>query len=633
MQGAIGRAQIPLCPETDSSIFRAILMRALHSPTAGADWLPARAITRFRLWAPVCREVELELLEPDGAQVRRAVPMARRADGAGDWLLEIADAGPGALYRYRLLTDQGGRFVAPDPRSRWQPQGPSGPSQVVDPAAFPWGRAERGWRGPGGALELGPICELHVGTFTVEGTFDAIDDEQIARLREAGYRSVELMPVHCFPGRRNWGYDPVLLFSPPPPYGAPDRLRALVGRVHAAGLAIGLDVVYNHFGPESNYHGWFGPYQDDRGTPWGPRLRAEEPRVLEFILDNVRMWINEYHFDFLRLDQTHYIGDRALEQIGRAARGIWPHSAIIAEDYGRRLRLTRSRAEGGIEFDAQWNFQFHHVVMGALFGRSLYSMPHDLDSLAAVLDRGLLHWEDPITASDLKMAGGQAQRMINYVASHDEIGNHGGMRLARRLSPSDFRLATALAMLGPGIPMFFMGDEYAEESPFSFFADMCEPAVVAALRRDHPHALEARTFEAAKLDPARGRRRPSQRDALRWFRCLARLRREEPALSDPSHARVHLSRGRGPAAALFGLLLEPPTGHARRVWLLVNMGPTDLAGPDLLGVPPGRWRRRLASPEPAPDPQAPWPEVGPAVTAETPLRHLGRSIAVYTEAQ
>jgi maltooligosyltrehalose trehalohydrolase len=550
--------------------------------------------------------MELEFLLPgEGMDRIRTVPM--KMENREYWATNLPEARPGMFYRFRLITDRDGRFRAPDPCSRWQPQGPNGFSVLLDPGAFDWGTEEAGWTGPEKTSDLGPICELHVGAFTDLGTFDAMDNAQLKRLVEAGYRSIQIMPVHCFPGCRNWGYDPSLLFSPAPVYGTPDQLRALVRRAHAAGLFIGLDVVYNHFGPESNFHGWFGPYMEDGRTPWGPGLSSGTKPVQEFLADNATLWINEYHFDFLRLDQSHLVDDQALIAIQNAVHASFPNGRVIAEDYGRRLRLTMPVESGGLGLSSQWNFQFHHVVMGRLCGETFHDMPHHGDAIKAVLDHGLLGWEESMPPEEVKSLEGQEGAWVNYMASHDEIGNRdgneigelGAERLACRIPPGAYQLGMAMAMLMPGIPMFFMGDEYAETAPFPFFADMRDPRVWPNLERSRPNALAITTFRAAKIRPQLAGEDEQKREALTWFQQLARFRRN-PTIHEGRFDRIRVQRASEPEASdsVFALEFLSPEQESSRVWGIFNFSSTDY-GVGLSVQPPAdvNWKLALARPE------------------------------------
>lgn len=577
-------------------------MRGNYQLRTGANWDRVTKDARFRVWAPFCKHMELEWLLPgEGFDRLRRVTM--KLEDKEYWATSLPEVEPGMYYRFRLVTDRDGRFRAPDLCSRWQPQGPNGLSVLVDPWAFEWGPLEETWTGPEDVRDVGPICEVHVGTFTELGTFNAIDQGRLESLVRTGFRSIQLMPVHCFPGSRNWGYDPSLLYSPTPAYGTPDQLRALVKRAHEAGLYVGLDVVYNHFGPESNFHGWFGPYTADGKTPWGPGLASELGPVRTFLADNAALWINEYHMDYLRLDQSHFVDDRALMAIRDAVHEVLPNGRVIAEDYGRRLRLTQAAETGGIGLDAQWNFQFHHIVMGRLCGEILHGIPHHGDAVAAILDHGVLGWDEPVPVERIKARSSQCGVWVNYIASHDEIGNRGGNeldrlgaeRLADRIPASAYKLGVALAILLPGVPMFFMGDEYGETAPFPFFADLRDPLVWPNLERNRPNALAIETFWKAKIQPAAVETDAKKRDILDWFQSLTEIRKRHSAVHRGEYARVRVVRMQEPEArdAVFALeLLPPDRGAGGRIWTVFNLSATDF-GPCSEAVPPSELHWRL----------------------------------------
>lgn len=572
----------------------------------GSWWDPSRGKTSFRVWAPYCEAVRVELWQPGHPYELVVVPLHREKSDLSDyWVVTTSKASVGTHYRYRLQTDLGGKFKAPDPCSRWQPQGPDGFGVILDPNSYHWPAMESNWVGPECSWDLGPICELHVGTFTSEGTFDAIDDQRLQNLADSGFRSIQLMPVNCYPGNHNWGYDPSLLFSPAAAYGSPHQLRALVARAHSKGLFMGLDVVYNHFGPEMNFHGWFGPYQAEGKTPWGPGIATENPEVERFICENAVMWVNEYHFDFLRLDQTHLVADEALRAIGDAVRSVFSNARVIAEDFGRRLRMTRPVKSRGLGFDAQWNFQFHHVLMGHLFNESMHGLPHDNSALHAILDRGILNWEEHEGVESVKGDPSLSSSMVNYIASHDEIGNRGGHllgdpggeRLSLRLNQEEYKLALALLLFSPGIPMLFMGDEYGEEAPFSFFADMSTPPVTSALRRSRPNALAPATFRGSRLHGETVLVQPEKRELREWFRALASLRQSE-TMTRLSWDRITVRDSRRkPAVPVFSLMVKPPhqAAEGKRVWALFNLGEHPFQSDQSNGVPGGDWMVVLAS--------------------------------------
>ena len=578
----------------------------------GAEVLaPGR--TQFRVWAPRRQRVAVAI---EGAGETALV-----ADGRGYFSGELP-VGPGALYRYRLDDDS---TLYPDPASRFQPQGPHGPSEVIDPRAFAW--TDNRWSGvePRGRV----VYELHVGTFTPEGSWRSAL-EQLPRLAELGVNLLEVMPVAEFPGRFGWGYDGVDLFAPTRLYGRPDDFRAFVDRAHALGMGVILDVVYNHLGPDGNYLRSFSPaYLSERhATEWGEGLNfdgADSGPVREFFTTNAAYWIDEFHLDGLRLDATQSIfddspGEHVLAAIGRSARQAAGKRGIVlvAENEPQHARLVRSPRHGGYGLDMLWNDDFHHSIHVALTGRAeaYYSdhrgTPQEL--LSAVkygyLFQGQYYpWQEKARGTpslDLP-----PWSFVLFIDNHDQVANSGtGQRTQALSQPSRFRALTALLLLAPGTPMLFQGQEFASSAPFWYFADH-EPELakkVASGRLEFlqqfpsldrpdldrqvpaPHSLEA--FEQSKLDLAEVERHAW---AVALHRDLLRLRREDPTF--------RLQRLRGVDGAMLGeqgLLLRyfGETSEADRL-LLINLG-ADIAGgsfPEPLLAPPAgrRWCLRWSS--------------------------------------
>jgi maltooligosyltrehalose trehalohydrolase len=438
----------------------------------------------------------------------------------------------------------------PDPRSPWQPQGVDGPSRALDHAAFPW--SDQGWRGR--ELSQALIYELHVGAFTPEGTFEAV----IARLDHLvglGVDTVELMPVAEFPGDRGWGYDGVDLWAPHHAYGGPPGLKRLVDACHARGLAVVIDVVYNHVGPEGNHLGRFGPYFTTRHrTPWGRAVnfdgRASRP-VRDFVVENALMWLRDYHADGLRLDAVHAIKDdsrphiveeltRRVRELGSALdRRLW----IVPEQPAIDPRLL---AYG---VDAQWTDTFHHALHVLLTGeRQGYYAPFGTmaDLVAALLEPrslGLPH-----------------TRFLGYAQNHDQVGNRGaGERLSQLVDQPRLQLAAALVLLSPFVPMLFMGEEWGASTPFLFFSDHRDPTIArkTSLGRvqefrafgwrpeDVPDPQALSSFQSSKLDWSELTREP-HRSLLDWYRELVRVRRrlgDAPLGVDHRGSRLTMRRG------------------------------------------------------------------------------------------
>jgi maltooligosyltrehalose trehalohydrolase len=509
----------------------------------------------FRVWAPKCRRVEVVFEDGWPSAV-----LAPEDDGHFSGLVEGVRAG--ARYRFRL--DGGDAF--PDPASRFQPDGPHGPSEVIDPA-FAWTDAD--WRGCGREGQV--FYELHVGTFTREGTYAAAARE-LPRLREVGVTTLELMPVADFPGRFGWGYDGVNLFAPTRLYGRPDDLRRLVDAAHGHGLGVILDVVYNHFGPSGNYLPQFADTWFNRERPgeWGDPVNYDGPGsagVREFVIENAGYWISEFHFDGLRLDATQGIHDSSPDHVvaalARRAREAAGRRSLVlvAENEPQETRLARPAGQGGHGLDALWNDDFHHSARVALTGmREAYYNDHRgrAHELLAAVKHGYLFQGQYYAWQKQRRGhpawGLPASAFVHYLENHDQVANFdSGPRLHRLASPGRYRAMTALLLLGPATPLLFQGQEYSASQSFTFFADH-EPELAAKVRAGRheflsqfpsaaaaadsdrlpdPAALE--TFEACKLDAAE-RHQGGHAQAWALHADLLRLRREDPVLSGRERA-------------------------------------------------------------------------------------------------
>jgi maltooligosyltrehalose trehalohydrolase len=556
------------------------------------------------VWAPRRRAVDVVL--EGGAQP----PIALEAEGSYFSGL-VKEAAPGSLYKYRL--DRGESF--PDPASRFQPQGPHGPSQVVDPAAYDW--RDGAWRGM--SLPGQVLYELHVGTFTAEGTWDAARRE-LPALRELGVTVLEVMPVAEFPGRFGWGYDGVDLYAPTRLYGMPDAFRAFVDEAHARSLGVILDVVYNHLGPDGNYLPQFsGSYFTDRyGTEWGEPLNfdgEDSAPVREFIISNAAYWIAEFHLDGLRLDATQSVHDSSPEHviaaIGREARRAAGGRSVmlVAENEKQQAHFVRPVEEGGYGLDGVWNDDFHHSAMVALTGRNeaYYSdyRGHAQEFVSA-LKHGYLfqgqryRWQGQRRGTPT--FGVPRSAFVTFIQNHDQVANSGrGLRAHALTSPGRWRALTALMLLGPGTPMLFMGQEHASSKPFLYFADH-QGGLGKAVRGGRKEFLaqfrslalpesegcvldpsDAATFRSCRLDH---RERERNREAWALHCDLIRLRREDPVLSRQGQDGLD---GAVLGAHAFVMRFFGPGGDDRL--LLVNLG-TDLhaapAPEPLLAPPEGR---------------------------------------------
>ena len=471
--------------------------------------IPQQDGVRFQIWAPEARSLHLLTKTGDAPPIERVL----QRDAAGIWTGVFADVHVGDRYAYSLNRDP----PRPDPASRFQPDGVHGWSEIIDPSSFQW--TDSGWSGvePAGAV----IYELHVGTFSGDGTFADVVS-RLDYLRDLGVTVIELMPVADFPGRHDWGYDGAALFAPSRAYGRPDDLRTLVDRAHAAGLAVILDVVYNHLGPEGAYlHGFAPPFFGRRHeTPWGQAVNLDDDGsriVRDFLIDNAVHWIREYHADGLRLDATHALVDDSrrhfVAELTAAVRGAAHRPILVyAEDVRNDAVMVRPGISNGWDLDGVWADDFHHVLQRAIAGDTdgyYRDYQGTVGELADTLSRGWLYTgqysrhlqrargTDP---SDVALA-----KCVICVQNHDQIGNRArGDRLHHGVDPAVWRAAVTLLLTSPMTPLLFMGQEWAATAPFRFFTDF-EPAlgrlVAEGRRREFRHLPEFASDEAARLIP------------------------------------------------------------------------------------------------------------------------------------
>jgi maltooligosyltrehalose trehalohydrolase len=516
----------------------------------------------FRVWAPAHREVAVVLEDASGAALADR-PLQPEPDGYYSSVVD--EAAVGMLYRFRL--GPGGDRL-PDPASRFQPAGPNGPSQIVDPSAFAWSDHE--W--PGISIDGQVLYEMHVGTFTAEGTWRAALD-QLPALADLGITAIEMMPVAEFAGRRGWGYDGVDLYAPSHLYGTPDDLRRFIDEAHRLRLGVVLDVVYNHFGPEGNYLGRFSPrYFSTRHTSeWGQTINFDDDAapVREFVIANAAYWIEEFHVDGLRVDATQQIFDASpthvLADIAARARAAAPRRSIclFAENESQDTRLLRPLEQGGYGFDALWNDDFHHATAVALTGRreayyqDYLGTPQEFLSLAkwGFLYQGQRYsWQGRRRGTPTR--GLPPHRFVTFLENHDQVSNAPtlqGERIQRHSSPGMYRALTAMWLLSPGTPMFFQGQEFASSSPFLYFADHGGPLGDAVRKGRADFMCQFRSVASRKAldalpDPAaddtflrcklRHEERSSNGAAMRLHRDLLRLRRDDPVFRRPLHDRV-----------------------------------------------------------------------------------------------
>ncbi|HUJ09670.1 MAG TPA: malto-oligosyltrehalose trehalohydrolase [Verrucomicrobiae bacterium] len=511
----------------------------------------------FRVWAPLPKRVELLV------QGRRS-PMQRGQDGW--WTATNQSAAPGSDYGF--FVDNEGPF--PDPRSAWQPSGVHALSRLVDHSAFQW--TDGGWQAP--PLSKGMVYELHVGTFTPQGTFAAAIGK-LNHLVSLGVTHVQLMPVVEFPGAYGWGYDGVDVFAPRHVYGGPSGLKQFVDACHADGLAVLLDVVYNHLGPSGNYLAKYAPYFTRRyHTPWGDAVNFDGPdsdEVRRFFCDNTLMWLRDYHFDGVRLDAVHAIKDASafpfLEQLGREVKDLESSLGrplvVIPESDLNDPRLLWPYEHGGFNLDAQWSDDFHHALHTVLTGErtGYYEDFGTLADVAKALEKAYVyaggysvhrrrsHGRPPI--------GLGGNRFLGYLQNHDQVGNRArGERISQLVSVDRLKIGAALVMTSPFVPMLFQGEEWGASTPFLYFTDHQEPELAKAVcegrRREFaafgwkpeeiPDPQAPETFQRSKLNWSELTREPHA-EILDWHRRLIQLRRSEPSLTDGrlDRVRVHFN--------------------------------------------------------------------------------------------
>ena len=473
-----------------------------HEMPFGAQVLPDRQV-RFRLWAPAAGRVELVL------ESTQASALALEKSGGG-WFERITrDARAGSRYRFRI----DGEALVPDPASRRNPQGVHGPSEVVDPEAFEWTDAD--WRAPSWRESV--VYELHVGTFTPEGSFAGVS-RKLEHLRRLGVTAIEIMPVAEFPGSRSWGYDGVLPYAPASAYGSPEDLKSLVCAAHAHGIAVMLDVVYNHFGPEGNFLHLYAPqfFTDRHATPWGAAIDFEASgrrAVRDFFLHNALYWLEEYHLDGLRLDAVHAIIDTSephiLTEIAHAVRsgpGRERPVYLVLENLANEARRLGSPGAANA-FDAQWNDDSHHCLHVLVTGESdgyyedYRDRPHRL--LCRSLAEGFAYQGE--SSRHLGRPSGELSALlppsafVNFLQNHDQVGNRArGERLSQLAPAQALRAAAAVLLLAPSPPMLFMGEEWAAPEPFPYFCDF-EPELAKKVRQGRRR--EFAHFQGQMPDP------------------------------------------------------------------------------------------------------------------------------------
>jgi len=567
-------------------------MRRKHEMPFGAQ-VQADGTTRFRLWAPSAQRVELGL----GATAQEFLPMERDAAG---WSQLIAPAAAGTQYQYRIDGD----LQVPDPASRFNPDDVHGASEVIDPSAYEW--HDHSWRGR--PWEEAVVYELHVGAFSPGGNYAGIET-RLEHLADLGVTAIELMPLSEFPGRRNWGYDGVLPFAPHASYGRPEDLKRLIDTAHALGLMVLLDVVYNHFGPEGNYlHAYAKPFFTDRHhTPWGAAINydgADSRPVRDFMIHNALYWIDEFHFDGLRLDAVHAIVDDSqphiLEELAQTVR-IGPGRdrlvhLVLENDANQARYLERDQSGRARLYDAQWNDDEHHALHILLTDeRDGYYEDYaqrPIWHLGRCLAEGFAYQGEPSPHRDNRPRGEPSAHLppsalVPFLQNHDQVGNRAfGERLSSIAREQPLKAATAILLLAPSPPLLFMGEEFAAATPFPFFCDFgpeLAAAVTAGRRREFarfarfsdpaaqaqiPDPNAVQTFESSKLDWGSVKLEPHA-SWLTFYRELLLVRRQQlwPRLSG---LRNH--PGDFEMIAPAALIVRWRLGNDGRLCLYANLG-------------------------------------------------------------
>jgi maltooligosyltrehalose trehalohydrolase len=588
----------------------------------GAEWVGENQ-THFRVWAPKAREVDV-VVEYGPNSKRTFHPLSPEQGG---YFSGALDVGVDTRYWFRINSEE--KFY-PDPASRFQPEGPHGPSCIIDPRQFQWTDSQ--WPGPAATGLKGQIIyEMHIGTFTKEGTWRAAT-EQLAELARIGITVVEMMPIADFPGKFGWGYDGVNLFAPSHLYGTPDDLRSFIDRAHSLGVAVILDVVYNHFGPDGNY---LAIFSDDylireKENEWGNAINFDGRNsgpVRKFFITNGRYWIEEFHFDGFRFDATHAIRDRSSEYIigavGRAARKAAGSRSIIlvAENDLQEAKVARPRSEGGDDLDGMWNDDFHHSAVVALTGRNeayfndYAGAPQELISAAkyGFLYQGQARsWRKALRGTPTFCI--LPEVFVCFIENHDQIANTGqGERLRFQTSPGRYRAMAAFLLLGPCAPLLFQGQEFGASSPFLFFADIGDTFVRDAIRRGRakwlapflslteqqawqtlPAPDDPHVFARCKLDFSE---RQKNRQLYDLHIDLLKLRREDSRFRQQSSGGID-----GAVLGRLSFVLRYFSGATDDRLLLVNLGESQVLHPvsePLLAPPTGhKWETLWTSDSP-----------------------------------
>lgn len=535
----------------------------------------------FRVWAPLREKVSL--LIPESKQWEYTM----KRDDVGYWEVTVPDISPGTRYYYML----DGELQRPDPASRNQPEGVHGPSAVTDPYSYVF--TDEQWKG----MDLSDmiIYELHIGTFTPEGTLKAAE-ARLAALQELGITAIEIMPVGQFPGDRNWGYDGVYPYALHNTYGCPEDLKSLVNKAHELGIAVILDVVYNHQGPEGNYFNDYGPYFTDRyKTPWGQAINFDDAwcdGVRGYYLLNALMWLEEFHIDGLRLDAVHAYWDNSAvhfaQELSGAVRQLEETSGkkkvLIAELDLNNPRYIDPPAKGGYGMDGQWVDEFHHALHSYMTGETngYYEDFGELHQLAGSYERAYVY-AGQFSIHRKRRFGAEPKdnpysQFVVFIQNHDQVGNRMlGERLSALLPFEGLKVAAAAMLLSPFVPLLFMGEEYGEENPFLFFSSYEDPGLIEAVREGRkrefaafhqagiaPDPQSVQTFEASRLNwqPQAA----ANTVLLAWYRALIAFRKSRPAMRNQRRSGTKVNALHDDAL----LVLERTDGAQDRLLILLN---------------------------------------------------------------
>lgn len=561
----------------------------------------------FTVWAPTLKEVGVQIVSPEN----RLLPMTKK-DEEGYWQVTATGIEPGTLYYYQLE----GNTNRPDPASRYQPKGVHGPSEVIDNSTFSW--TDSNWQGV--PLEEMIIYELHVGTFTPEGTFEAIIP-RLNELKNLGINALEIMPIAQFPGERNWGYDGVSPYAVQNSYGGPEGFKKLVNACHQHGISVILDVVYNHLGPEGNYLPEFGPYFTSKYRPvWGEALNFDDSYsdgVRDFFHENALYWFQDYHIDGLRLDAIQAIfevGARPfLQELADATNSLSQQIGrklhLIAESDLNDVRVLRSKELGGFGLDAQWCDDFHHSLHALLTGENdrYYLDFGKCEHLEKAFKESFVY-SGQYAPHRKRKHGNSAKdepghQFVVFSQTHDQIGNRIlGDRLSKLVSFDGLKLAAGTVLISPYIPFFFMGEEYGEEAPFFYFVSHSDANLIEAIRKDKQEefkVFEGRgefqdpqspdTFSKCKLNWER-HTEGKHKILWEWHQHLIQLRRTVPALKKLDKQRLELASDEGQK-----ILFLRRWSDDSQIFCILNFNGKDVTFQAEL--PKGNWEKILDSSE------------------------------------